>query len=84
MFRFDYESPLAGGTLGAPHGIEVAFVFDNLKGEHNLGLHGDRPDAQELADRVSAAWVAFARTGDPSHSGLPPWPSLRGISDAAR
>jgi para-nitrobenzyl esterase len=77
MFRFDYESPLAGGTLGAPHGIEVPFVFDNLKGEHNLGLHGARPDAQELADQVSEAWVAFARTGDPSHPGLPPWPAYQ-------
>jgi para-nitrobenzyl esterase len=75
MFRFDYESPLVGGTLGAPHGIEVPFVFDNLNGEHNLGLHGERPDAQQLAQRVSEAWVAFAKTGDPSHPGLPSWPS---------
>ena len=24
---------------------------------------------------MSEAWVAFAKTGDPSHLGLPPWPA---------
>jgi para-nitrobenzyl esterase len=27
-----------------------------------------------LADQVSDTWLAFARTGDPNHAGLPEWP----------
>ena len=32
------------------------------------------PEAYALADKVSAAWVAFARTGNPSVPQLPTWP----------
>ena len=80
MYRFDFESPLWGGRLGAPHAIEIPFVFDNLKVKGGLSLHGERPEAQGLADRVSEAWLAFARGGDPHHAGLPAWPRY----DAAR
>jgi carboxylesterase type B len=31
-------------------------------------------DAQQLADRMSEALLAFARTGNPNTSALPPWP----------
>jgi para-nitrobenzyl esterase len=80
MYRFDYESPLFDGRLGAPHGVEIPFVFDNVAVPGGLALHGDREDAQDLADRVSEAWLAFARTGDPNHPGLPGWPTY----DASR
>jgi para-nitrobenzyl esterase len=43
-------------------------------------MTGGGPDALALADRVSSAWVQFARTGNPNHGGLPPWPAF----DAAR
>jgi para-nitrobenzyl esterase len=29
---------------------------------------------EELALRMHDAWIAFARTGDPDHGGLPHWP----------
>jgi para-nitrobenzyl esterase len=32
------------------------------------------PEAHALAEKVSAAWVAFARTGDPNVPQLPTWP----------
>jgi len=73
MYRFDYESTAFGGRLGAAHGIDIAFVFDNLAAE-GLGLVENTPDAQKLADSVSEAWLAFARSGDPNHAGLPTWP----------
>jgi para-nitrobenzyl esterase len=32
------------------------------------------PEAYALAEKVSAAWVAFARTGNPNVAQLPAWP----------
>ena len=72
MYRFDFTTPVLEGRLGAPHAIEIAFCFDNLD---KTRLHGGRPEAPALADRVSEAWLAFARTGDPNHPGLPAWPA---------
>lgn len=72
LYRFDWETPEGGGHMRSPHTIEVQFVFNNIA----LGgpLISKRPDAQALADRVSAAWVAFARTGNPNIPQLPRWP----------
>jgi para-nitrobenzyl esterase len=75
MYRFDYESTAMGGRLGATHGIDIGFVWDNLGAAGGLGLVDDGPEAQGLADRASEAWLAFARTGDPNHRGLPSWPA---------
>jgi para-nitrobenzyl esterase len=36
---------------------------------------GTGPELQPLADKVSGAWIAFARTGNPSHAGIPKWPA---------
>jgi para-nitrobenzyl esterase len=72
MYRLDFETPVLGGKLGAPHALDIGFMFDNL---HASPLHGDRPGSQELADRMSEAWLAFARHGDPGHAGLPSWPA---------
>jgi len=33
------------------------------------------PGSEALAERMSGAWLAFARTGSPAHAGLPGWPS---------
>ncbi len=39
-------------------------------------MTGGGPRAQALADKVSGAWLNFARSGNPNHSGLPHWPSV--------
>jgi para-nitrobenzyl esterase len=72
MYRFDFTTPVLDGRLGACHALEITFCFDNLD---QTGLHGGRPEAPALAERVSEAWLAFARTGDPNHPGLPGWPT---------
>jgi len=71
MYRFGWRSPLG---LGACHALDVPFAF----GTHALPGVCDFAGAGPAADRVAAAvmdaWVAFAKSGDPSHPGLPGWP----------
>jgi carboxylesterase type B len=63
MYEFAWRSPAFDGRLGACHGMEIPFVFDTLPVDGDP-LTGPAPP-QELADRMHAAWVAFATTGDP-------------------
>ncbi len=73
LYRFDWETPVDGGKWKSPHGLEVAFVFDNIKIASDI--NGGGPLAEALAARLSEAWIAFARTGNPNtpESGLPAW-----------
>ncbi|TWD83395.1 para-nitrobenzyl esterase [Kribbella amoyensis] len=64
LYQFTWPSPLEG--MGACHSLELPFVFDNLA-TATSPLYGTEPP-QELADRIHAAWVAFATTGDPGWS----------------
>src|SRR4029077_10043286 len=59
VYRFDWETPEGGGHMRSPHTIEIQFVFNNIKIAGPL--ISKMPEAYALADRVSAAWVAFAR-----------------------
>jgi para-nitrobenzyl esterase len=75
-YEFTWASTAFGGALGACHAIEIPFAFDNLhrKGvEMFLGTIDEH--ARALATATSRAWLAFARTGDPNHDGLPAWPA---------
>lgn len=70
-FEFAWETPVLGGSLGAGHGVDVAFPFDNT--DLHPATQGS-VSAQLLAPAVSDAWLALARDGDPNHPDLPPWP----------
>jgi carboxylesterase 2/para-nitrobenzyl esterase len=63
MYEFAWRSPVSNGRYGACHGLEVAYVFDTL-GMGTEALLGANPP-QVLADTMHAAWVAFAKNGDP-------------------
>jgi para-nitrobenzyl esterase len=73
LYYFRWETPLDGGRLKSPHTIEIPFVFDNVATSR---MTAGAPDAPALADKVSDAWVAFARTGDPNTPKLPHWPAF--------
>ncbi|GAA2103071.1 carboxylesterase family protein [Streptomyces albiaxialis] len=73
-YEFGWRSPAVDGLLGAAHTVELPFVFDRLdlptlRGPR--GLLGDAPAPEPpaaltaLASETHAAWVRFARTGDP-------------------
>jgi para-nitrobenzyl esterase len=74
VYRFGWRSPLAGGALGACHTIDLPFVFGTLDAPGMPELAGGGPAAEALSENVRAAWLAFARTGNPSHPGIGEWP----------
>ncbi|GAA0603835.1 carboxylesterase family protein [Kutzneria viridogrisea] len=68
-YEFGWRSPQFGGRLGACHGVELPFVFDNLAAASGpRGLVGERAP-QELATQLNRAWVEFAHTGRPGEVG---------------
>jgi para-nitrobenzyl esterase len=69
MYEFAWRSPQFDARLGACHALEVAFVFDNLDQPEIEPLTGSVPP-QQLANRMHAAWIAFAASGDPG------WPKF--------
>jgi len=74
-YYFQWYSPVRGGQLRAMHTMDLPFVFDNV--EISKTEIGAGPALQPLADKMSAAWVAFARSGNPNHKGLPNWPTYK-------
>jgi para-nitrobenzyl esterase len=72
MYVFERETPVYGNHYFVPHAEEIPFVFDSLK--NGAGIVGPlTPEAQALADKVSALWANFARNGVPSAPGVPTW-----------
>jgi len=69
-YLFTWKSPAAGGALGACHALEIGFIF----GTYDALFCGSGPDADKLAGQMQDAWVAFARTGNPSCKSLGTWP----------
>ena len=71
MYLFAWESPVMDGMLRSTHCMEIPFVFDNTV--RHASMTGGGREAQALADRMSGAWLNFARTGNPNAEGLPAW-----------
>jgi para-nitrobenzyl esterase len=67
-----------GGKWGAPHTMDIPLVFDNVAKVPSFAK--DTPEMRTVAEQMSESWIAFARTGDPNHAGIPDWPAHR--SDA--
>ncbi|MGG5208097.1 carboxylesterase/lipase family protein [Chryseobacterium sp. MIQD13] len=64
VYEFSWGSPAYNNLLGACHGIELAFVFDNLTNAGFSNMLGNEPP-QQLADTVHKAWINFATHGNP-------------------
>ncbi|MGW6410261.1 carboxylesterase/lipase family protein [Streptomyces vinaceus] len=74
-YEFAFTTPAHEGRLGAPHCLDLPFVFDNFDSwSHAPFLAGmDTRIRNGLARTVHAAWIAFIRTGDPNHPAMPRW-----------
>jgi para-nitrobenzyl esterase len=72
MYSLDWQSPAHAGRVKAHHAMDLPFVFDNTDvADTTAGA----PGAPELAARISATWIAFARSGRPDNPEIPPWPA---------
>ncbi|MCK6105929.1 MULTISPECIES: carboxylesterase/lipase family protein [unclassified Brevundimonas] len=70
VYQLDFPGELTSGRMGAFHTADIPLVFDNVQA---TGSHTRGPGAQSLSDRMSDAFIALARDGDPNHAGLPRW-----------
>ena len=70
-YLFSWDSPVMNGIYMSYHTAEIPFVFHNIdKMEARIG---DGRDARTLSDRMSDAWIHFARYGTPGTPDLPRW-----------
>jgi para-nitrobenzyl esterase len=74
MYLFDWESPAFGGMLGSCHALELPFVFGAVHAPAVQMFSGSGPVVELLSRQMQDAWLAFARTGSPSHDGIGEWP----------
>jgi para-nitrobenzyl esterase len=73
VYLFDWASPAMEGALGSCHGLDIPFVFGTLRHPGVSAFAGGGPAAERLSSLIQDAWLAFARTGDPSHPQLGAW-----------
>jgi para-nitrobenzyl esterase len=72
MYSFEWETPVLGGRMKAPHAMDVPFTFDTI----DLTNATDMSDgARSLAATMSGLWANFARHGVPAHPSVPHWPA---------
>jgi para-nitrobenzyl esterase len=73
LYQIRWRTPVDGGRRLSPHCIEIPFAMQNHW--QMPEMVGTGPELQPLADKISGAWVAFARAGNPAHAGIPKWPA---------
>jgi para-nitrobenzyl esterase len=71
VYLLAWETPVDGGRLRSHHALDLPLVFNNV--ETSRSMVGPGPEPQRVADQMSSAWIAFARSGNPNTEGLPRW-----------
>lgn len=71
VFQLNWNTPVENGRWKACHTLDIPLVFDNVK--YGAQMTGTSPEAQRIADLMSGAWIAFAKTGNPDAPDLPHW-----------
>lgn len=71
VYQLDFASR-TDPRRGAFHSLDIALVFGTLAAEESQT--GTDAEARAVSQAMQDSFVAFAKTGDPSHAGLPRWP----------
>lgn len=74
LYFFNWYSPVHDNRMGAYHTLDIPFVFNNV--DVAASMTGAAEERYQLAHVMSAAWAAFARTGNPDHPDMPHWPAF--------
>jgi para-nitrobenzyl esterase len=80
MYLFTWQSPVMDGKYKAVHCSELPFVFNNIALCEEMT--GGTKEAYALAAKMSAAWINFARTGNPNNTALPHWDAFNAANTA--
>ncbi len=73
-YQVTWRTPVDGGRTFSPHSLDLPFVFDNVAVAADQ-VGEPTPETAAMAETMSETWLAFARTGDPNHAGIPRWPT---------
>ena len=65
LYYFAWDTPCADGKIKAFHTAELPLALRLVR----------YPESDQLSKRISGAWAAFARHGNPNQDGLPKWPA---------
>jgi len=80
LYYFNWRSPVHKGQMKSYHTLDIPFVFYNI--DIAASMTGAGQERYALAHKMSAAWAAFARKGDPNHPDLPTWPAFNATERA--
>ena len=72
-YRFDWSSPMLNGALGACHALELGFTFGTFRVKGAAPFFGAGDAAEELSNGMMDAWLAFAKSGNPSNDTSGAW-----------
>jgi para-nitrobenzyl esterase len=74
VYRFDYQTVVTKKmNIGAFHGMEIMFAFNNLNCELSKILTYDGENPQKIADMMHRYWLNFIKWGNPNGIGLVEW-----------
>ena len=71
VYVYHFQWIPENNVLGASHGMELPFMFNNVALQREMT--GSSESAYALQEVVSDYWLSFIMTGDPNTAGRPAW-----------
>lgn len=72
VYFLAWKSQVDNASRGSFHGLDLPLAFNNV--DLRQDWTGNTEAAWKLADKMSSAWINFAKTGNPNVTGkLPDW-----------